>query len=45
MDIIQYGLYIGLNIWTRAKKSLCIHMIRIEVEVIKMIGQGKVNRI
>jgi hypothetical protein len=42
---IQYGLYIGLNIWTRPKKSLHINMIRIEVEVIKRIGQAKVNKI
>jgi hypothetical protein len=43
MDII--GLYIGLNIWTSPEKSLCINMIIIEVEVIKRIGQAKVNKI
>jgi hypothetical protein len=42
---ILYGLYIGFNIWTRPEKSLCIDMIRIEVEVIKRIGQAKVNKI
>jgi hypothetical protein len=42
---IKYGLYIGLNIWTRPDKSLCINMIRIEIEVIKRIGQAKVNKI
>jgi hypothetical protein len=36
---------IGLNIWTRPKKSLYIDMIRIEVEVIKRIDQAKVNKI
>jgi hypothetical protein len=45
MDIIQYGLYIGLNIWTRPEKSLCINMIMVEVEVIKRIDQAKVNEI
>jgi hypothetical protein len=34
---IYYGLYIGLNRWTRPKKSLCINMIKIEIEVIKRI--------
>jgi hypothetical protein len=43
MDII-WSLY-WLNIWTRPEKSLCINMIRIEVEVIKRIGQAKVNEI
>jgi hypothetical protein len=43
MDIMWF--YIGLNIWTRPEKSLCINMIRIEVEVIKMIDQAKVNEI
>jgi hypothetical protein len=42
---VEYGLYIGLNIWTRSKKSLCVNMIRIEVEVMKRIGQAKVNKI
>jgi hypothetical protein len=32
-----------LNIWTRSEKSLYINMIRIEVEVIKRIGQAKVR--
>jgi hypothetical protein len=30
-----------LNIWTRPDKSLCINMVRIEIEVIKKIGQAK----
>jgi hypothetical protein len=32
---IWYGLYIGLNIWTRPENSLCIHMIRIEVKLLR----------
>jgi hypothetical protein len=42
---IYYGLYIGLNICTRPKKSLCINMIKIEIEVIKRIGQAKMSKI
>jgi hypothetical protein len=42
---IKYDLYIGLNIWTRPEKSLCINMIIIEAEVIKRIDQAKVNKI
>jgi hypothetical protein len=38
-------IYIYIYIWTRPEKSLCINMIRIEVEVIKRIGQAKVNKI
>jgi hypothetical protein len=44
MDII-WSLYWFEYIWTRPEKPLCIHMIIIEVEVIKRIGQVKVNKI
>ena len=44
MNII-WSLYWFENIWTRPEKSLCINMIIIEVEVIKRIGQAKVNKI
>jgi hypothetical protein len=43
MDII-WSLY-WFEYMERPKKSLCINMIRIEVEVIKRIGQAKVNKI
>jgi hypothetical protein len=35
----------GLNIWTRPEKSLCINMIIIEIEVIKRIDKAKMNKI
>jgi hypothetical protein len=44
MDII-WSLYWFEYIWTRPEKSLWIHMIRIEDEVIKRIGQAKVTKI
>jgi hypothetical protein len=44
MDII-WSLYWFQYIWTRLEKSLCIHMIKIEDELIKRIGQAKVNKI